>query len=71
MEKRESKILDQINKDMNAREFKEAAEDIIATMPSIVNIHKSMNEEMKKQGYTDKQSFEFASEYTLRVLKLK
>lgn len=70
MEKRESKILNQIIQDMNNKEYEEAVKELITTMPNIVKIHKEMHKNMKLEGYTDKQSFQFATEYTLRLFKL-
>lgn len=68
--KRKNQILSKVNEQFRKKEFQDGLMEVIKTFSSIANLHKNMYEEMKKQGYTEKQSFEFASEYVLRSLRL-
>lgn len=68
--KKESNILNQINDQINKNELQQALRNVFNVIPEIVKLHRAMYKQMKQNGYTNEQSFKFASEYTFRIFKL-
>ncbi|NOW85331.1 hypothetical protein [Clostridium beijerinckii] len=66
--KKKNNILNLVNEIINDRENEEAIKEFAKTIPSIITMHRAVYEEMKKQKYTEEQSFKFASDYILGQL---
>lgn len=67
MEKKKN-IINLINGIINDNETEEALKEFMQTVPNIITMHRAVYEEMKKQKYTEEQSFKFANEYILTQL---
>lgn len=67
MEKKNN-IINLINGIINDKETEEAIKEFANTIPTIITMHRAVYEEMKKQKYTEEQSFKFASDYILGQL---
>lgn len=63
--RKKNNILNLVNEIINDKENKEAIKEFAKTVPSIIAMHRAVYEEMKKQKYTEEQSFKFASDYIL------
>ena len=49
--------------------FKVALDETIKMIPSIATIHRSIYNQMIKEGYTEDQSFDFATKFILEIVK--
>lgn len=61
-------ILSLVNSVISDTEKEEAIKDFINGVPGLVTMHRSIYDEMKKQKYTEEQSFKFASDYILGAI---
>jgi hypothetical protein len=53
-----------IKETIETAEFKQA----MATIPSMISVVKTMYDEMKKQGFSDVQSYDFSKSYMLMTI---
>ena len=61
-------ILNQVQNIMNVGEIKRETQNLIESFSSIVQINKSMYDEMLVQGFNEQQAFKFACDYTLNLV---
>ncbi len=61
-------ILNQAEHFVNLSEAKIAIEKMKDFIPTIVDINKSVYDEMKKKGFTADQAFKFSCDYTLKCI---
>ena len=64
----DNKILRNVNKLLAIQEFKEGIELIKMQVPSFIDYHKTLFEEMKNKGYTEEQAFKFASDIIMKYM---
>ena len=49
-------------------QFKAAFGEVINMIPHITQLHRSLFDGMIKEGYTEVQSFDFATQYILQII---
>ena len=49
--------------------FKATIDAAVETTPALVAIHRSIYNQMIKEGYTEDQSFDFATKFILEIVK--
>lgn len=64
----DNNILRQAEHSLNVNEVKRATIEIKEFIPSIVEMNKSVYDEMLKQGFNEQQAFKFSCEYTLKTI---
>lgn len=65
---KENKILSNAEMIMEIQNFKESAKQLIEIFPAISETMKALYEEMRNQGFTDQQAYDYAKNYTFKVL---
>lgn len=65
---KENNILNQVQNVMNIGEVKRETQNLIESFSSIVQINRTMYDEMLKQGFNEQQAFKFSSDYTLSLI---
>lgn len=64
----DNNILRQAEHSLNVNEFKCVTKELKEFIPSVVEINKTVYDEMLKQGFNKQQAFKFSCEYILKTI---
>lgn len=64
----EDNILNQAQQCVNVQMMKTALTQFKDFIPMITDLNKSLYDSMKEKGFSDQQAFEFACDYTLKIM---